>query len=77
MIDLFDQILENLIEKTKEESIWNDTDFDRGYRMAIYSVLSDVYNTARVFNVDIQPSFSPDDWLRSGREYWTSVKNAD
>ena len=72
--DCFHDIIYELVEKTKDSSIYELGEFNTGYRMALYAVLSLISNQVSSFNLNPASAglhtFDPDRWLREGKDYW-------
>lgn len=64
----------DLTDKTKDESIYENTPFNRGYISALYFALTTINNKAISFGIDpgeVFPNgFDPDKWFREGKGYW-------
>jgi len=65
-----------LVEKTKDPGLFDDTPFNRGYRAALYAVLHSMQLKAQTFGVSDDniglSGFSADEWRTKGRDYWKS-----
>lgn len=63
-----------LVEKTKDTSLYDDTPFNRGYRAALFSVLNSLSLRATAFGLAQDDvglgNFSVAEWQKHGRGYW-------
>lgn len=64
----------DLVEKTKDPDLFDDSPFNRGYRAALYAVLHSMQLKAESFGINKDSigmaDFSADDWRTKGRDYW-------
>lgn len=67
-------LIVELVRKTQDPSIYEDTAFSRGYVGALYSVLNLVWLQAQAFQIDLNElgaeDFSPGEWFKKGIQYW-------
>lgn len=72
--DFVRDLLHEIIEKTKAPEIYAADSFNRGYRSAIYAVLSKAKLKAEAFDIDPMEigmgGFMPDEWFQQGQDYW-------
>ena len=77
--DFLIEIVRSIVDKTKDKSLYEPgNSHGEGYRLAIYSVLHLIEVDAATW--ELSPSdvgldgFSPDEWLLTGADYWSSTK---
>lgn len=62
----------DLIEDTLQEELYDGTDFNNGYRSAIYNVLSGIRVKILTYGMNVEEyfgNFDVDEWFKSGKDY--------
>lgn len=71
--NLLHGIVEELVEGTNDRKLFSGSEFDTGYRFALYAVLSLIQVDAKGFLIEPKEigfgTFSVDDWFRLGAEH--------
>jgi len=71
--NLLHGIVEALIERADDPELFSGLPHDTGYRLALYYALNLIEGEAKGLLVDPKEigfgKFSPDEWLRQGRDY--------
>jgi hypothetical protein len=72
MENVLKDLIQDIIDTTRENELYDGSDFNDGYRTALYAVLSNSRVKIETYGLDYSlyfGKFDPDDWLKNGKDY--------